>query len=176
MLRILFIASLLLTGSCTDEGSEEIEPPLDAQLQIGLALAGSEGFLEVQEGSDAVLQRGAQGGFHVWTAPRFQGAKGTVYLDRQARRAEDDVLVLRAARLVLDIPEDAMENWWYPEQAIPSFMCPTPIGVQVFDTEIDFTFELRSEEEELLATDTITLIPRCPEDALDFCHDICSGN
>lgn len=176
MLRILAIASLLLAGSCSDENPEEVAPILDAHLQIGLAAAGSEGFVEVQDGSEAVLQRGAQGGFHVWTAPRFQGAKGTVYLDRQARRAADGILVLRASRLVLDIPEDAMDSWWHPEQAIPSFMCPTPIGVQVYDSEIDFTFELRSKSEELLATDTITLIARCPDADLDFCHDICSGN
>ena len=175
MLRIPSIACLLLLACSTEGLPDEPDPVFDAKLQIGLAASGSEGFVSVEDGSEATLQRGAQGGFHVWTAPRFQGAMGTVYLDRQARRAEDDVLVLRAARLVIDIPEDAMNSWWHQDEAIPSFMCPTPIGVQVFDTAIDFSFELRSEDEELLATDTITLVPRCPDDALEFCHSICGG-
>ncbi len=175
MVRALFIGSLLLLACSSENMPVDPEPVLDAQMQIGLAAEGSEGFVSVESGSDATLQRGVQGGFHVWTAPRFQGAMGTVYLDRQARRADDDVLVLRASRLVIDIPEDAMNDWWLPEQAVPSFMCPAPLGVQVFDTPIEFNFELRSEDEELLAVDSIVLVPRCPADAEEFCHEICGG-
>ena len=129
----------------------------------------------VTEGG-VLLSPGAQGGFHVWTAPRFKGAMGTLYLDRQARRVEDGLLVLRASRMVLEVPEDALESWWREEQAIPSFMCPPPLGVQIYDSQIEFTFEMRNEDEELLASDSLILTPRCPQgDEGLFCRSTCEG-
>lgn len=174
MLKVAFVTVVCLAACST--GSETTPPDYIAEMQIGVARAEGVGFLEVNDGSDAILASGSQGGFHVWTAPRFSGAAGTVYLDRQARRVEDGALVLRAARLVIDIPEDAMTDWWHQEQALPSFMCPTPVGIAVFDTEIEFSFELRNEDEEILATDSIVLIPRCGEgEDGEWCRRICSG-
>ena len=145
-------------------------------MEIGVAVEGSEGFAQVEDGEDAQLASGAQGGFHVWTAPRFKGAMGTLYLDRLARRVDDNVLVLRASRLVIDVPEDAMESWWRDEQAIPSFMCPPPLGIQIYDAPIEFTFELRNEDEELIATDKMIVTPRCAAgEAGDFCRSTCAG-
>ena len=97
---------LLSLLACAPDGPEEVEPPIDliAHMQIGGGAEGSGGFATVEDGSDVLLARGAQGGFHVWTAPRFRGAMGTLYLDRTARRVEGDALVLRAARLVLHQP------------------------------------------------------------------------
>jgi hypothetical protein len=182
MARLAIIALAILplaATACTHEGEEQVDggtEPLVADMEIGVAVDGSEGFLLVDDGDDAQLASGAQGGFHVWTAPRFKGAAGTLYLDRRARRVEDQVLVLRASRLVIDVPEDAMESWWRDEQAIPSFMCPPPIGIQIFDAPIEFTFELRTEDEELIATDTLIVTPRCAEGATgDYCRSTCAG-
>ena len=174
MLRLSIIATLLV--ACTSQEVPDVEPDasLVADMQIGIGLDGSEGFLAVDDGEDTVLSSGAQGGYHVWTAPRFRGAMGTVYLDRKARRVEDGLLVLRASRLVLEIPEGAMDDWWHEDQAFPSFMCPPPIGIQIYDSEIEFTFELLNEDEELLATDTLRLTPRCPEGD-EYCLSTCSG-
>jgi hypothetical protein len=178
MRHLAIIASLLASsacGACTTE-EDPIVDPLIADMEIGVAETGSEGFVSANDGDDAALASGAQGGFHVWTAPRFKGAMGTLYLDREARRVEDGLLVLRASRLVFDVPEDAMDSWWRDEQAIPSFMCPPPLGIQIYDAPIEFTFELRSEDEELLATDTLILTPRCAAgEAGDFCRSTCEG-
>lgn len=173
MRQLALIASLLV--ACSAEGVDEKDvEPLIADMEIGVAVDGSEGFQLVDDGDDTALSPGAQGGFHVWTAPRFKGAMGTLYLDRQARRVEDGVLVLRASRLVLEVPENAMDSWWREEQAMPSFMCPPPLGIQIYDSEIEFTFELLSEDEELLASDSLILMPRCPEGD-EFCRGTCSG-
>lgn len=173
---ILPLASLACTTDGEGNGADGGTDPLLADMEIGLAVDGSEGFAQVNDGEDALLASGAQGGFHVWTAPRLKGAMGTLYLDRNARRVDDDVLVLRASRLVIDVPEGAMDAWWRDEQAIPSFMCPPPVGIQIYDAPIKFTFELRTEDEELIATDSLIVTPRCEEgSAGDFCRSICSG-
>lgn len=165
---------LLACTSGVDEGGPE--EPLIADMEIGVAVEGSEGFAQVEDGEDAQLASGGQGGFHVWTAPRLKGAMGTLYLDRLARRVDDGVLVLRASRLVIDVPEDAMESWWRDEQAIPSFMCPPPLGIQIYDAPIEFTFELRNEDEELIATDKMIVTPRCAAgEAGVFCRSTCAG-
>jgi hypothetical protein len=174
---IALSAAALALFACTTEGVDDGDTdPLLADMEIGVAVDGSEGFALLADGADATLASGAQGGFHVWTAPRFKGAMGTLYLDRTARRVEDGVLVLRASRLVIDVPEDAMENWWREEQAIPSFMCPPPLGIKIYDSPIEFSFELRTEDEELIATDTLVVVPRCEAgEAGDYCRSTCEG-
>ena len=176
-MRIALVIAAASLFACTGvPGEEEEKLPLIADMQIGLSTDGSEGFVEVSDGADVQLASGAQGGYHVWTAPRFRGAMGTLYLDREARRVSDGTLMLRASRLVIDVPEGAMNDWWREQQAIPSFMCPALVGLQAFDVEVEFTFELRTEDEELLAEDSLIVIPRCEAgDAGEFCRNVCSG-
>ncbi|MCP4447198.1 MAG: hypothetical protein GY811_17890 [Myxococcales bacterium] len=173
----LAIASLsLLACAGGPDENEKIDPDLIADLEIGLSTSGSEGFASAEDGTDVQLASGAQGGFHVWTAPRFRGAAGTLYLDRRARRVSDGTLMLRASRLVIDVPVDAMGDWWRGREAIPSFMCPAPVGLQAYDSEVEFAFDLFSEDEELLATDSLIVVPRCESgEAGKFCRDVCSG-
>ena len=168
--------SLIACAGGADDDGMVVDPDLIADMQIGLSTDGSVGFVEAEDGADVLLASGAQGGFHVWTAPRFRGAAGVLYLDREARRVSDGALMLRASRLVIDVPIDAMSDWWREEQAIPSFMCPAPVGLTAFDNEVEFTFKLYSEDEELLAVDSLIVVPRCPEgDEGEHCRDVCSG-
>ncbi len=181
MNKLALITTAVLTLACTTDGAREGADggtqPLIADMEIGVAVDGSGGFASIEDGEDATLASGAQGGFHVWTAPRFKGAMGTLYLDRTARLVEDGTLVLRASRLVIDVPEDAMSSWWREEEAIPSFMCPPPIGIQIHDQAIEFYFELRTEDEELIATDSMIVTPRCAAGiAGEFCRQTCSGD
>lgn len=174
-MRALAASTLLLVAACSG-GSGDEEEILPAALEIGSADATGEGFVAVDDGADVELVSGAQGGFHVWTTPRLSGAVGTIYLDREARRVSDDTLVLRAARTVLEVPGEAMLDWWHEDYALPSFMCPSPVGIRVFDEELSFHFELRDEDENLLAQDEIVLVPRCPTgDMNEFCQSVCGG-
>lgn len=175
-LPLLLLSLVACAGTSTPDTSADGGLPLVADMQIGLSATGSEGFVEVEDYSEVTLASGAQGGYHVWTAPRLRGAAGTLYLDREARRVSDGLLMLRASRLVFEVPTDAMSDWWHEPQAIPSFMCPAPVGIQAFDTEVEFRFELRNEDEELLATDTLIVVPRC-ETGTDgeHCRNVCSG-
>ena len=70
-----------------------------------------------------------------------------------------------------------MQDWWDQTDATPSFMCPSPIGLKVFDVEIALTAQLVDEEtDEIVAEDHIVVTPRCPQgDQNAWCAEICAG-
>lgn len=157
-----------------DPGSDAA--PSGVSLALGGADIDGTGFVPIQDGADVTMVEGAQGGFHVWTGMRFKGASGRLQLVREARRTADDALILRAPVQVIDVPAEAEGAWWQDPTAQPSFMCPSPIGIQVYDQEIDIHGTLYAPDgTTVLAEDDIILVPRCPEDSVDFCHEICSG-
>ncbi len=166
--------SLSLASACEMEEPEE-EIILSAEIEMGVSVDG-EGFYPTEQGSDQVLEYGAQGGMHLQIMPRFRGASGVVYLERSARLVEDGKLVLRSPTMVIDLPADADESWWHQPFALTNFMCPTPVGIQLYDREVEFTYELRDKNDKVLARDSLILMPRCPSDVEEFCHDVCSGN
>jgi hypothetical protein len=154
---------------------------LAAELVVGSTSSDRTSFVEVADGDDVPLVSGSQGGFHVWTGLRVRGASGTLYLEREARRVSDGELVLRASTVVMELPDHAMADWWErPDgdsgEALPSFMCPTPIGLRVRDEPLRLRAQVLTPDEELLAEDEMVFVPRCPEgDEADFCAEICSG-
>jgi hypothetical protein len=172
---------LLLASGCgaaADTGRGDADAGLlgDIELVAGNAAADGSGFVAKQDGDDASLVSGAQGGFHVWISLRLHGAAGTFYAVHEARRVSDETLVLRGNRIVLDIPAQSGEDWWESPFASPAFLCPSPIGIQVFDEPIRFSVELRDTDDVPLARDDLVLVPRCPAgDQEAFCHEICSG-
>ena len=181
-------AGALALAACGGEGPvEPIEPDAapvgDAEIVLGGASGDDGSFVVVEDGGDLPLVGGAQGGFHVWTGVRVRGASGRLRLDRLARRASDDQLVLRASTVVVEVPTLERDAWWeLPDggevHALTSFMCPTPIGIRVRDEELVLSAELRDADDELLAVDSMRFVPRCPEDDVDeaeFCVEICSG-
>jgi hypothetical protein len=171
------LAALLLSGcllvAC---GGEESGPPPVGELQAGGALTDGTGFIDVVDGADAELVAGAQGGFHVWINIRVLGVAGALGRVREARRADDDVLVLRALQQTVEVPDTAMTDWWEMSRAVPSFMCPTPIGIGIVDRPIRIEVKLLGEGDELLGEDSVTVVPRCPTGTnQQWCQDICSG-
>jgi len=131
--------------------------------------------LTLTDGQDDTLVEGAQGGFHVWMQYAVRGmAPATVTLERSARRASDGAVVL-VYRGDVDIGAPDATGWWTAPSPIPMFMCPSPIGISVVDTPIDFTLRLVGDGDAELARAAITLVPRCPADQRDFCTRICTG-
>jgi hypothetical protein len=69
-----------------------------------------------------------------------------------------------------------MEAWWERPESTPSFMCPSPVGIQVYDQPLRLTGWLYDGDGALLAEDEIVVIPRCPDGELaDHCHEVCGG-
>jgi hypothetical protein len=123
-------------------------------------------FTEYADGQDVTLVQGAQGGFHVWLRYRYEGQPGVqAELERSARRAADDALVLRSTSQVAMVAES---------DAMPMFMCPSPIGLSVIDRSIVFRLRF-SDEEGVLAEGAVTLVPHCPDENREFCLRICTG-
>ncbi len=168
------LALIAVVGACTGDGDPPLD--LDADIEIGGADQSGAGFVALLDGDLVELATGGQGGFHVWTALRIKGAMGELYLDREARRVSDGTLVLRADDQFIAVPELAMESWWQREEAMPSFMCPAPVGVTIFEEELEFTARLLTKDGQLLAQDSIVLQPVCPSgDQQATCRRICDG-
>jgi hypothetical protein len=150
------------------------------ELVLGSASEDRTRFVEVEDGADVPLVPGSQGGFHVWTGVRVRGAAGILHLDRVARRISDDAIILRASTYVMELPDEAADDWWeHPHgeaSALPSFMCPAPLGIDVRDEPLILRAQILSQDDELLAEDELVFTPRCPDgDQAEFCADICSG-
>lgn len=170
-------AALALALAACGEPIEPI-PPGDVDLVAGTAQPDGSGFVEVEDGVDAELIPGAQGGFHVWLGMRVRGVAGELYVEREARRVSDGQLVFRGLAQLVEIPPEAIDEFWDNERAAPAFMCPAPVGLTVFDQELAFEIRLLTdfEDGEVLATDRVIMIPRCPEgEQNQFCLDICAG-
>jgi hypothetical protein len=173
MLIIVVALAASSAAGCLD-GTPPIEP---LHMEVGSAVP-EEGvsFVVVEDGTQVPLVPGSQGGFHVWLGMRVRGISGRLYVEREARREADQALVFRGLRQIIDIPEDAYQDWWISPSSSPAFMCPSPIGIRVFDEALVFVVRLLDEDEEVLATDRIVLVPRCTEGAQEaFCRDICAG-
>lgn len=173
MMRPLwFSVALLAVLGCAAESPENFE----GEIVAGSAGLDGTGFVAVADGTDVELIPGSQGGFHVWLSVRIRGLSGKIYFSRTARRVRDNQLVFRGLPLAIELPEDALGEWWESPNASPAFMCPSPIGVQVFDEELIFQVEIRDDDDLLLATDALILVPHCPQGDLgDFCYEICAG-
>ena len=152
-------------------------PPGDAMLVLGGAVA-SDGSGYVALGGDQTLVPGAQGGFHVWLKYRVAGmAPETVHVHRETHRVSDDALVLLAdGTQDVGAVDPANDGWWELPKALPSFMCPTPIGISVIDQRIVFEVTLTTLDGAPLAKSTAEVTVHCPDgDQAAFCAKICSG-
>lgn len=138
-------------------------PPKQATLTLGHLDDGA--FARYLPNEDVTLVAGAQGGFHVWLAFQMLPAQsGEATLERTAHRISDDQLILRTkGEIALDSSE-----------AMPMFMCPSPVGISVIDQPIEYRLQFSSTTGEL-AEGAITLVPHCPSDQLEFCQRICNG-
>ena len=155
----LFVLALLLVG-CGGPPA----PLAHALVLSGLANDG--GTAPLVDGQDVTLVAGAQGGFHVWLRYAYDGPAAAATLTRTAHRLSDDALVLRSSA---DVTVGPLSD------PLPMFMCPSPIGISVVDTPIAYTLDLTDGSDAPLASGTITLVPRCPEDEATFCQQICTG-
>jgi hypothetical protein len=146
--------------------------PRSAALTLGAPTEG--GFAPFSDGQDVSLVAGAQGGFHVWMKYRASGMPAAeARLERTAHRLSDGVVVLRTEGVVELGPAGAA-GWFESPDALPMFMCPSPIGISVVDVPIVFELRFSDASSELLHG-AITLVPHCPDGAREFCQRICTG-
>jgi len=168
----LIAAACALVG-CGGGGGMQ-PPPGDALLALGSAAQDGSGFVAL--GGDATLVPGAQGGFHIWLKYRVEGmAPEKVKVHRESHRVSDDALVLLADG-TQEVGAPAADGWWELPAALPSFMCPTPIGINVIDERIVFEVTLSTMDDAPLAKTSAEATVHCPDgDQAAFCAKICSG-
>jgi len=143
-----------------------VPPPAAGAMTLGMSDVDGT-FAPFTEGQDVTLVSGAQGGFHVWLAYRYDGVPGgDAKLSRGAHRLVDDAIVLRtSAEITVAVQSPPM----------PMFMCPSPIGLSVIDQPIVFELSMQPDDGSGLVAQHITLVPHCPDAERDFCLRICTG-
>lgn len=167
-------------GPRADAGSADAAPdgpvnPADVSVMVG----GSDGTVwqTLEDGSDAALHPGAQGGFHVYLHLRTRGlAPGLVTIERVGKRIRDGAVVTRARdRKMLDVAADGTE-WLQITEPMLVFMCPSPIGIGIQDEAIRYELELTDSRMKMAHAEK-TVTPRCPAevDQRTFCERICRG-
>ena len=111
-------------------------PPGMGSITLGTTNHDGSGFVTLE--GDQTLVPGAQGGFHVWLKYRVKGmSPGKVMVKRTVRRVSDNPLLLTTEGAQM-VGEPAVDGSWELPTAIPSFMCPSPLGVKVFDAPAVF--------------------------------------
>jgi hypothetical protein len=145
---------------------------------LGTSSLDGSGFLPLE--GDQTLVPGAQGGFHVWVKWKVEGmSPQKIHVKRTVRRTSDNALILTTeAAQEVGSPDDG--GWWMLPTALPSFMCPTPIGISVENQTVKFDLVLSADDNgepgAPLGETTATATPRCPSDGQqEFCQRICNG-
>jgi hypothetical protein len=143
-------------------------------LVIGTTEHDGSGFLPFMGDHD--LAPGSQGGFHIWLKFRISGvAAGRYKLSRTVRRIPDGTLLLKGD-LVVDVGDAGPEGYWELPMALPSFICPPPLGVQVIDESAHFDVTLNDPTAGTLlgeAQGEVTM--HCPmDDQLASCMRVCA--
>jgi hypothetical protein len=147
---------------------------MPGNLLLGTTAVDGTGFVALE--GNQQLVGGAQGGFHVWLKYRVKGmSPGKVRIERTARRVSDNRLLLTTTG-VQEIGPASADGYWELPTAIPSFMCPSPLGVKVEDQPTVFDVKITTVDGVLLGESTAEATPRCPTDEqAEFCHRICNG-
>lgn len=179
--------SLLLGLAFVLMGCGEIAPPpppMTLSLQLGtidMRLHGDARWVDFTEDKPAELAPGAQGGFHVWVLYRIgqNDRARKVRIERIADRLAGDGSRQRVLTTsnTLELPNETAYESPLP---IPSFMCPTPIGVNILDAPLELLVRISESDDAatLLAEKRVRLQPICPpvgDDQRDFCLRICTG-
>lgn len=126
------------------------------------------------------LVPGAQGGFHVWVLYRTQGISGRVQVFRIAERLPPDGSPRQRVLTTSGFITIPTAELWQTPDPIPSFMCPTPIGVSVLSAPIEISVRITAADDAnlTLAQAKVRLQEQCPPDTDPthaFCLRICQG-
>jgi hypothetical protein len=169
-LLFAFVVAAALAG-CGGPGAP---PPGNVTLMLGSAMLDGSGFVPLA--GDQTLVSGAQGGFHVWVKYRVRGmAPATLTVQRTSRRVSDNALILNSDGS-LDVGAAGPDGWWQLDHALPNFICPTPLGVNVIDEPLLFDVALHDDKGELVAKSHAEATVHCPSGSEgDLCRRICSG-
>jgi hypothetical protein len=178
------LVSILVLALLGCEGSTPPMPPvmtLDLQLgTVDLRKNGDTRWVDLTDDQQVELAPGAQGGFHVWLLYRIgeNDQPRKLRIERIADRIGDGEIRQRVLTTSNNIEVPAMPLWELPAP-VPSFMCPTPIGVNVIDAPLELLVRVSDDASGTeLAEKSVRIFPGCPPDGdaqRDFCLRICQG-
>jgi hypothetical protein len=187
IMRLCCPAAVALFAACSGASGTDDMQAADAQATGTLALGtvdvaryGDQRWVDLTDGQQVTLVPGAQGGFHVWVLYRTQGISGRVQVSRIADRVPADGSARQRVLTTTGVLTIPSSDPWQTPDPIPSFMCPTPIGVSVLDAPIELSVRISPESDAstTLAQSTVRILEQCPpvtDSTHDFCLKICQG-
>jgi hypothetical protein len=117
------------------------------------------------------LHQGAQGGFHAPVLFRVNGqVESAAIFTHRLTRTSDGVLVSKGTRAF-----DVTGGAWATPSAVPLFLCPTPVGVNIVDQQLTFELTVSRASGVVLGRAKATAVVHCPASAQSFCASICKG-
>lgn len=139
-------------------------------------------YVPLSEDAQVQLAGGAQGGFHIWTLYRISGNQTEQRV--KVRRVIDRLGTDGTRRRILTADGSERipaESPWQLLSPIPSFVCPTPLGVSALDAPVEL--KVRFEDNStgaLLGESAVRLRAVCPPAVAGdtqnaFCNMICVG-
>lgn len=157
--------------------------PTPGTLTLGTidpARFGDNRWVDLADDQLVQLAPGAQGGFHVWVLYRIQGLAGRVQVSRIADRLPPDGSARQRVLTTTGFLTLPSTDLWQTPDPIPSFMCPTPIGVSVLSAPIELSVRITDQDDSTrtLAQAKVRLQEQCPPDTDPthaFCLRICQG-
>ncbi len=168
-MKTVALLSLLVIG-CVPPPKPGVTLWEAGTLQLGVALSDSDPKF-VAMPKDVELHPGAQGGFHVPVMYQVTGEREDKALfEHTVRRSRDMALVSRGSRTL-----DVSGSPWVTAQPIPTFMCPTPVGINIIGEELIFEVTVTSSVGVILSRETAKTSLHCPMANSDFCESICKG-
>jgi hypothetical protein len=169
---LLALSALLAALAFAGCGNSPHHPPTPASVALGTSAVDGTGFYPLT--GEQPLVPGSQGGFHVWLKFRVEGmAPGSARVHRTARRVSDDRLLLTAESVEeLGAPDGS--GWWETPKAVPNFMCPPPIGVEIIGQPVVFDVAVHALDGALLAEGSAEATPYC-QDGDTYCPHRCAA-
>jgi hypothetical protein len=161
-------------GGSPGHGGADMAPAPGATVTLGGTAIDGSGFVPLA--GDQTLVAGAQGGMHVWLKYRVAGmAPGSIRVHRTVHRLRDDASILTTdGTQTIGAPD--RDGYWELPTALPSFMCPTPLGISVIDEAVVFDVTMSDASGAVLGHGSAQATVRCPTDAeAALCMRICSG-
>lgn len=178
----LLVLSVLACGDGDGDGGGDggagagdlVEVPGSARIAVGFP----DGTFS-EDATEAALEAGSQGGFHIPIQVRLDAEArsffgGRALHERTARRVRDGAFLGRSSFDLLF--DEAAPGFYELPTPLFVFLCPTPIDVGVADEALQIRVSVGDPGRFVPLVATTTVTARCPEGAQRaFCDRICRG-
>lgn len=173
-LLVLIVSALL--PACGDDDDDDDTSGVPRTLEIGQGDEEGQGFALLEDGDDANLRYGTQGGFHIFFAAQVTGfdERRLVFDIRAYRDDLDPETPANQMQRALDLEPVGPDGTLVTTQADRLILCPNPAGIGSVDKPYHLWVSVRDGHGRT-AQDEVNVTTVCPADD-DRCPPTCAGD